>query len=160
MGLRFVTSEDKTKIERCTFYDYMSFFHCTHNLEKLHPKAIRWTENERKEYLQSKYCHGIWILTPNDNIVAEILWRNDSDDTFVYVDSFTVAKKYQGKGYGSLIMFYLYNLLKNLKFTEVRGHAKIGSSWHIINKLGAKPIEVKANHEGTGERYIYYKHKL
>jgi len=138
--------------------------------ERLHPKELRWTKKDRNIFFNKEKGRAVWMII-NDEPIAEILWNIAPVDPLdeieekdwplaPYIWSTSVKKKYQGKGYGTLLKQMLYNHLRNLGHKEVYGHARQGSSWNITEKLGAEYLYAIDNYEGTGEMYYYYKQKL
>ena len=163
-------------------HDQIWYFMCktmkwdekTFVFEKLHPKELRWTKKERDDFFNKEHGRGIWMLIENEPI-AEILWNittiDDLEEQYEddelklpdiapYIWSTSVKKKYQGKGYGTLLKQILYNHLRNEGLEEVYGHARQGSSWNITKKLGAEYLGIVDNYGGTKETYYYYRQKL
>lgn len=131
--------------------------------EYLHPKNLQWNKEDRRSFFEISNGRALWMVI-DDDIAAEILWNKEKSSKksgkIAYIDSISIKKKYQGKGYSKILKIILYNFLKNAGYTEVRGHAREGKSWETSKKLGAKLIKTIEDYEGTGEKYHYYKQKL
>jgi len=132
-------------------------------LEKLHPRQLRWTCKDRADFFEIENGKALWMVIYGE-LVGEILWYVDptykGKKKVAYICSNSVPKSLQGKGYSTLMKQILYNYLRNEGYDQVRGHAKEGKSWDISRRLGAKLIKKVENYWETGKTYYYYKQKL
>lgn len=148
--------------EECYPFD-LNFTMGHEKFEHLHPKQLRWNQDDRQDFRRHDGGHGIWMYL-DDEMIGEILWNKmDSwriKKKIAYIWSLSIAKEHQEKGYGQILKLVLYSSLKNIGYTEVRGHARDGKSWKLSKKLGAKLIKTIENYQQTGEKYHYYKQKL
>jgi GNAT superfamily N-acetyltransferase len=76
-------------------------------------------------------------------------------DEMLYLESITVAERFQGKGFGGRLMSDFVQEARRGGFKKIVGHFRQNGSVALIRKSGAREIFTVHNWQGTGEDYCY-----
>jgi GNAT superfamily N-acetyltransferase len=126
-----------------------------------HPN-LRLTLPEKRELL--KRAITIWMLE-DGKLVGEtygVPWGGTTDmaelprdPDGIYCFSNTILRKYQGKGYGSILKAAFIGRVSR-DFKRIWGHARPGASQALNKKFGARFLRTEKNWFQTGENYRLY----
>jgi GNAT superfamily N-acetyltransferase len=124
--------------------------------EREHPKELRWDEQYKLFMLeQNEQCQGIWFKDKT-GLVAEVILTWQSDNV-AHIESFTVLPSHRGKGLGYKIITTALDWASDVGYEYIVGEARNGASWHIFENLGASPLFLYKNWNGTKEDYMSFK---
>jgi hypothetical protein len=126
-----------------------------------HPN-LRLTLPEKRELL--KRAITIWMLE-DGKLVGETYGVPSSgmeevpdfprDPDGIYCFSNTILRKYQDKGYGSILKAAFIGRV-SCDFKRIWGHARPGASQALNKKFGARFLRTEKNWFQTGEDYKLY----
>ena len=127
--------------------------------EREHPRQLRWDDKYKLWMLEDNdKCQGIW-LRDKDKLVAEIIMSWQSDNV-LHGDSITVHPEYRRQGLATKLVNLALDWGENMGYKWFIGEARKGSSWNVIENLGAQPILTYKNWNGTGEDYMFFKMEI
>ena len=127
--------------------------------ENLHPRLLQWDVDYKIASLRSTKFKGFWAIERKEWI-GEIILSWENCDNIVHVDSIGVIESATGKGIGTSLTLRALEWAKEKGFEYYTGYARVGSSWNIVKRLGAKKIYDCKNWSGTGETYVHFKLKI
>lgn len=125
--------------------------------EREHPKQLRWDDKYKLWMLeQNDKCQGIWLKNKTHGLIGEIIvsWQSDN---ILQGDSITVMPDFRRQGLATQLTELALEWARNSGFEWFTGEARIGSSWNVYKSLGAEPIFLHKNWNGTGEDYMSFK---
>ena len=82
------------------------------------------------------------------------------DPSVIYMDVWGVLPKFQGRGYGSLLLESFIKTAREKGYKIIDGHYNKNTSYPIIKKYGAEFIKVEHNWYDTGHEYMYCRIRL
>jgi GNAT superfamily N-acetyltransferase len=66
-----------------------------------------------------------------------------------------IDEKFQGKGYGLVLLKEFIKTARQKNFARVVGHFRHNGSAHLMNKLGGREIRIEKDWLGTREDYSF-----
>jgi GNAT superfamily N-acetyltransferase len=73
----------------------------------------------------------------------------------LYIFSFVVNHRYQGKGYGKTLLNDIIKTAREKDYDYVAGHFKIGGSYEIFKRYGPVVVDTFKDWEGSGHDYNF-----
>lgn len=136
--------------------DYKESF----KFEREHPKELRWDDKYKLWMLeQNDKCQGVWLKDKTHGLVGEVIVSWESDNV-LHCDSITVLPEFRRKGLASQLVNLVLEWGENSGFEYFTGEARKGSSWSVFENMGAVPILLHKNWNGTGEDYMSFKMEI
>lgn len=133
--------------------DYKESF----KFEREHPKELRWDDKYKLWMLeQNDKCQGIWLKDKTHGLVGEIIVSWESDNV-LHGDSITVLPDFRRKGLATQLVNLALEWGESSGFEYFIGEARKGSSWNVFENMGAVPVVLHKNWNGTGEDYMSFK---
>jgi GNAT superfamily N-acetyltransferase len=128
-----------------------------------HHDRLRLTLHEKRQLLRHAIVIWMW---DGDELIGEtygVPLHGDfeappgcpDDPEAIYCYSNTILKKYQRKGYGSILKAAFIGRVST-EFRRIYGHARPGASQALNLKFGAQLGEKYVNWYETGEDYRVY----
>jgi GNAT superfamily N-acetyltransferase len=132
----------------------------TFKFEREHPKQLRWDDKYKLWMLeQNDKCQGIWLRDKTHGLVGEIIMSWDSDNV-LHGESITVMPEFRRQGLATKLIQLSLDYAVDMKYEWFIGEARKGSSWTVFENLGAEPVLLHKNWNGTGEDYMSFKMKI
>lgn len=128
--------------------------------EREHPKELRWDDKYKLWMLeQNDKCQGIWLKDKTAGLIGEIILSWESDNV-LHGDSITVMPEWRRKGVATKLVDLTLEWGESSGFEYFIGEARKGSSWNLFENMGATPILLHKNWNGTGEDYMSFKMEI
>ena len=132
----------------------------TFKFEREHPKQLRWDDKYKLWMLeQNDKCQGIWLRDKTHGLVGEIIMSWQSDNV-LHGESITVMPEFRRQGLATKLVQLSLDYAAEMNYEWFIGEARKGSSWNVFENLGAEPVVLHKNWNGTGEDYMSFKMKI
>lgn len=132
----------------------------TFKFEREHPKPLRWDDKYKLWMLeQNDKCQGIWLRDKTHGLIGEIIMSWESDNV-LYGESITVISEFRRQGLATKLVQLAIDYGEHMGFEWFTGEARKGSSWNVFENMGATPILLHKNWNGTGENYMSFKMEI